>query len=152
VFFAFFLLTMAVLHHNPNLGIFSLIVILFTCLSYYTNTEPSVYVWIFSKTPGEFLLHKVKVAVLYSMLLCLPCFMALAYFFSAQFVFALAVFTLGLFYIIATLLGKYAFFPSAMSLAQGIVLAISFSFPPLLLFIVPYYYVRAVKHLKPILE
>jgi ABC-type multidrug transport system fused ATPase/permease subunit len=152
VFFAYFLLTMAVLHDNVNLGVFSLMVILFTCLSYYTNAEPTAYVWIFSMTAVQFLFHKIKVAVLYSAMLCFPVLMALAYFFSGQIAFALVVFALGLLYILATLLGKYAFFPSAMNLPQGIVLAISFSFPPLLLFIIPYYYSLAVKHLKPVLE
>jgi hypothetical protein len=143
---------MAVLHDNVNLGIFSLVVILFTCLSYYTNAEPTVYVWVFSMTAVQFLFYKIKVAVLYSAMLCLPALLALAYFFFGQIAFALAVFALGLLYIIATLLGKYAFFPSTMNLPQGIVLAISFSFPPLLFFIIPYYYLRAVKQLKPILE
>jgi hypothetical protein len=152
VFFAYFLLTMAVLHDNVNLGVFALMVILFTCLSYYTNAEPTVYVWIFSMTAVQFLFHKIKVAVLYSAILCLPALMAIVYFFSGQIAFALVVFALGLLYILATLLGKYAFFPSAMNLPQGIVLAISFSFPPLLLFIIPYYYSLAVKHLKPVLE
>lgn len=126
VLFAYFLLTMAILHDNVNLGIFSLMVLLFTCLSYYTSAESTVYVWIFSKTTIEFLLHKIKVALLYSTLMCIPALMALAWFFSGQLAFTLAVFALGLLYIIATLLGKYAFFPSTMNLVQGIVLAISF--------------------------
>jgi hypothetical protein len=50
------------------------------------------------------------------------------------------------------LLGKYAFFPTTMNLPQGLLMAFSFLFPPMLLFLLPYFYRRCIHQLNPILE
>ena len=47
-FFAYFLTFMSISVNNFNLGIFSLILTLLSCLNYYTNSEDKFYVWVFS--------------------------------------------------------------------------------------------------------
>jgi hypothetical protein len=59
-FFAYFLTFMSISVDNFNLGIFSLILTLLSCLNYYTNSEDEFYVWIFSLTPKEFIRYKLN--------------------------------------------------------------------------------------------
>lgn len=152
ILFAYFLTTMAVVHSNVNLGIFSLLLILLACLPFYTSPENDFYVWIHSMTPAQFIRHKIFISIIYSTILCLPIIITLLINSPSHLKFIAVVYVIGQLYITATLLGKYAFFPSALNLPQLIVMGFSFVFPPLLLLIIPYFYRRSIQQLKPILE
>ena len=146
-----FVLTMAVMYDNANLGLFSLAVVLLLCLSYYMQAETSYLVWIYAMTPIHFLFHKVTIAMMYTALMSLPFIIVLLIFFTGHAGFIALLLGLGLLYQLATILGKYAFFPAPINLPQGILMAVSFWFPPLLLILIPYFYTRAIRQLKPIL-
>lgn len=146
-----FVLTMAVLYGNANPGLFALAVVMLVCLSYYMQTETSYLVWIYAMTPIQFLAHKVCIAMMYTALMSLPFIIVLLIFFTGHAGFIALLFGLGMLYLLATILGKYAFFPASINLPQGIMIAISFWFPPLLLILIPYFYTRAIRQLKPIL-
>jgi hypothetical protein len=151
-FFSYFLTVMAVIHGNPNLAIFSMAFILLSCIPFFTNPESSYYVWIYAMRPARFIQHKIGISILYSTLLCLPVIGGMLYFFFDHLKYVLIVYVLGQLYIIAMLLGKYAFFPEKVNLPQMIIMGISLLFPPLLLFIIPYFYLKSQKQLKAILE
>lgn len=151
-FFAYFLTFMSISVDNFNLGIFSLILSLLSCLTYYTNSENEFYVWIFSLTPKEFIRYKLKNIILYSTILCLPILIALSLFFYTKIEIIVGFQFLGYLFIFTTMLAKYSVFPEKLNIRFGIILAITLWLPPLLLLIIPYLYIQSIKKTKEILQ
>jgi hypothetical protein len=150
--FAYFLTFMSITENNFNLGIFSLILALITCLNYYVNSEKAFYVWIFSLTPKEFISYKLKNIVQYSTFLCLPIIVSLSIFFSSKIDIILGFQCLGYLFIFTTMLAKYSVFPEKLNIRFGIIFALTVWLPPLLLLIIPYLYIQSTKKLNKILE
>lgn len=150
--FAYFLTFMSISVNNFNLGIFSLILALLSCLNYYTNSEDEYYVWIFSLTPKEFISYKLKNIILYSTILCLPIIICLSIFFYTNIDIIIGFQFLGYLFIFTTMLAKYSIFPEKLNIRFGIVFALTIWFPPLLLLIIPYLYIQSTKKLKEILQ
>jgi len=132
---------------NFNLGVFALIITFLTCINFYTKPEPLFYVWIYSKKPGEFLRSKIKTATIHSILLSFPIMLFLILFNIDKTHFVLIFGILGVLYVITSLLGKYAYYPSDVNLTQGFVIAFCILFPPLLLIVIPYFYSRSKQNL-----
>lgn len=151
-FFAYFLTLMSISVDNFNLGIFSLILTLLSCLNYYTNSEDEFYVWVFSLTPKEFLRYKLKNILQYSTILCLPIIISLSFYFYTKIDIILGFQCLGYLFIFTTMLAKYSVFPEKLNIRFGIVLALTLWLPPLLLLIIPYLYIRSTRKLKEILQ
>lgn len=150
-FFAYFLTFMAVSVGNFNLGIFALILVFLICFTFYTNPENEFYVWIFSLSPQHFLFQKMKIAILFATLLILPVVASLSLIFPENAYTVFAFLGLGYLFLLTVILAKYSAFPDRMNLPQGFLLAFSLWFPPLLLGIIPYFYLQSVKKLKEIL-
>ncbi len=149
---AYFLTIMAVTVGNFNLGIFALLFVLMICMTFYSNPESEFYVWIFSSGTRGFLLHKIKIALLYSTILCLPVVVGLGVFFPENIAAILGFQSLGYLYLVAVILAKYSTFPNKINLPQILVIAFSISFPPLLIGVIPYFYIQSAKKLNEILE
>jgi hypothetical protein len=149
---AYFLMVMALIVPNFNLGIFSLILVSLVCLNYYINSESEFYVWIFSMTPKEFISYKLKNIIQYSTLLYLPITIGLSVFFPEKIDVILGFQCLGYLFVFTAMLAKYSVFPEKLGLRLGIVLALTLWLPPLLLLIIPYLYIQSIKKLKEILQ
>lgn len=149
---AYSLTGIAVVYQNFNLGVFSLLLIFLTCLSFYNEPEKEFFVWVHTLKPGPFLLDKIKTALFFSTLLCLPTALTLLLFFTPYFVAIMGFWLLGYCYLLTILLAKYAAYPQKMSIGQAILAGCSFILPPMLLFIAPYFYLHAVKKLKVLLD
>ena len=145
-FFAYFLTFMSISVDNFNLGIFSLILTLLSCLNYYTNSEDEFYVWVFSLTPKEFIRYKLK------NILCLPIIISLSLFFYTKIDVIIGFLFLGYLFIFTTMLAKYSVFPEKLNIRFTIVLALTIWLPPLLLLIILYLYIQSTKKLKEILQ
>lgn len=150
-FLAYFLTLMSVYYNNFNLGIFSLILALLSCLTYYLNSENEYYVWIFSLSPKEFIRYKLRNIIQYSTILCLPIIIILSLFFYKQIDVILGFQCLGYLFIFTTMLAKYSVFPEKLNVRFGIVVALTLWFPLLLLLIIPYLYIQTTNKLKEIL-
>ena len=59
---------------------------------------------------------------------------------------------LGYCYLLTVILAKYSAYPKKINLPQGILLALSLAMPPLLLVLVPFFYIQSKNRLKEILE
>ena len=151
-FFAYFLTFMSISVDNFNLGIFALIITLFSCLNYYTNSENEFYVWVFSLSPKEFLKYKLKYIIQYSTILCLPIIISLSLFFFTKIEIILGFQFLGYLFIFTTMLAKYSVFPEKLNIKFKIVFALTLWLPPLLLATIPYLYIQSTKKLKEILQ
>jgi hypothetical protein len=149
---AIFLTIMAILYHNFNLGIFALLLVFLISMAYYSNLEMGYYVWIHTQQPRAFLRNKIITAVRHSTVLSLPLAIVLAMFFKENIAVILAAQALGYVYLAMMILAKYAAYPNGIGLPQSLLLAFSFTMPPLLLFTVPFFYKKSINRLALILE
>lgn len=137
---------------NLNLGIFSMLLIFLTTLSYYSKPEKEYYVWVHAYTPRSFLKKKIIVATTFVTLLFVPILISLLIFFPIEFEMILLFFIIGLLFLWTIILAKYSAYPGEMNLLEGIVIAFSLYFPPLLLVIIPFFYTKSISNLKLILN
>jgi hypothetical protein len=136
---------------NFNLGVFSLLLIFFLATTYYTSPEKEYFVWIYKLTPRGFLIDKIKTALWFSTLLCLPVTIALCFFFLKNIHIVLGLQVLCYLYLATMILAKYSRFPGQVNLPEIGIMALSIWFPPILLGIIPYFYIKSVKRLQEIL-
>src|SRR5699024_4882943 len=78
---AYALTVIAINVDNLNLGVFSMLLIFLTTLSFYTKPENEYYVWIHAETPKSFLKNKIIVATKFVALLVSPILFSLLIFY-----------------------------------------------------------------------
>jgi hypothetical protein len=146
-------LTVIAIHaDNLNLGIFAFLLVFLTSLSYYYNPEQDYYVWVHAETPNVFLKHKVISASKNVTLLLTPIILSLLIFFPGEFKLMFLFLLIGLLFLWTVILAKYSAYPEEINLPEGIVIAFSLYFPPLLLAIIPFFYRKSVRKLKYLLN
>lgn len=142
----------AVYFGNFNLAMFSLLLVFVVIFNFYTQPENEYFVWIFSKTANAFLFSKMSISLLYSTILMLPSFSILMLVYFSDFLIVLALLTIAYLLVITAVLAKYSTFPKEMSVFQGFLFVMSIFFPPLLLFVIPFFYNLSVKQLNSYLK
>ena len=150
--FAYFLTFMAIYADNFNLGIFSLLLTFLCYLAYYTKPEEEFYVWVFALKPKEFLRYKLTNIIQYASVLSLPIVVILCWYFSENIEIIIAFQCLGYLFVSTVMLAKYAMFSEKLNIKFGVILVLSFWFPPLLVLIIPYLYFQSIKTLKKTLQ
>ncbi|MFK7904984.1 MAG: hypothetical protein AB8B69_07665 [Chitinophagales bacterium] len=152
LFAAAYLLTIiSLVVGNFNIGAFCLLFIFLSCLGFYSKPEPLFYIWIHAATPAKFLKQKMGIAVLYSLVLSLPIFLSLLFFYPDNARIVLLFEALGIVYIFTVLLGKYAYYPSEVNVIPMILITLSIFLPPISLAVIPYFYFKAKQNLQYIL-
>lgn len=152
LFIAAFLIFKSVEVGNFNLGLFGLGFVILLSLSYYLKPENEFFVWTHSLNSNQFLTRKIRFASIGYLLLTLPPFLALSWFFSNEWAFILGLEALGFFYLAAMVFAKYSAFPNEISLPQAVFLGLCVWFPPLLIIVIPFFYFQSDKKLKYLLE
>lgn len=145
------LLIIAIKVDNFNLGAFCLLLIYMLGMSYVGSAEPIHFVWIHVHTSKGFLQHKVLTSFRQVTLLALPIILLLLIFFMSDYLYVFGIAILGSMYLTTVQLGKYSAFPFNMSLPHAIFIGLCFVFPPLLLFLIPFFYKKAITQLDNIL-
>ncbi|TXF91742.1 hypothetical protein FUA23_00720 [Neolewinella aurantiaca] len=141
---AVFLLVMGVRADNMQLAIFSYGGLMFLYLMFYSEPEPAFYVWIHADTPQQFLVRKLAVALGYQLLLAIPFLISIVFFFpevgwSLLIGPVIAGLNLALILFI-----KYSVFPHPLNIVDSLALMTGLILWPFLLFLLPYYYFRAL--------
>ena len=149
---SFFLTYMAIVTPNFGIGILALLLIFFTCATNYLEPEPKYYVWIFARTPRKFLDYKVLTGLYQMTVLCLPIIIALSAFFWEDAVVMVPIMVVFWMYLATLIYAKYSAFPDELSLPQGLLYALSFAFPPILLIAASYFYRRSNANLRKLLK
>ncbi len=144
----YILTIIAVFVDNFNLGIFSFLLVFVVALSFYTKPENEYFVWSFALTPKQFIIEKIKTALFFISILSLPIILTLCVLYYENIDALIAFYLLGCLFLITIILAKYAAYPYEMNLPEVIIIAISISFPPLLLVLTPYFYLKATKKLQ----
>ena len=151
-FIAYSLTFIAVSVDNFNLGVFAMLLVIATTLTYYAKPEQEYYVWIFNMNTKKFLFTKIKTALLFSASLALPILIVLSIYYP-QYIGILSLFFLvGWAFLISVILSKYSAYPYEMNIAQGIILALCIWFPPLLLVLIPYLFKKSENRLRSLLK
>ncbi|MDR0438211.1 MAG: hypothetical protein LBH22_07935 [Bacteroidales bacterium] len=152
-FMAYGLAVIAAVVDNFNLGMFSLILIFLTILTYYLKPENEYFVWSYSFTPAKFLVEKIKTAFLFSFYLCSPILILLSIFYFENLGVMLLFTLLGYLYLTTLILAKYSAYPNEMSLPQVIILVFCLVFPPpILIVVIPIFASKSVNKLKEFLK
>jgi hypothetical protein len=149
---AYLLTFIAIQVGNFNLGIFSMLLIFGTVLSYFAKPEQAYYVWVHAYTPKKFLIHKIATATQYTSILVAPVLVGLLMFYPNEYHIVLLFFLIGLLFVWTIILAKYSAYPNEMSLPEGMLLAFSVYFPPMLLVMIPFFYKKSIYKLKMLLD
>ena len=150
--FAYYLTAMAILHDNFNLGVVALGFMLIIICTFYFRADNIYYVWIFNLSPSRFLFYKVKKAILYTFLLCVPILLIMSIFYIENSWILLLGFLLGCVFLTMVIFMKYVAFPDDIGIAETLLLAISAVFPPLLFVMIFYFRNKAIENLNTVLE
>lgn len=137
---------------NFNLGLFTLIILQVICVSFYLQPERYFYVWCYSMTSSEFLLHKFKILIAYTILLSFPVFISLLIGFNHNYLIIIAVQIIGISSVLSSALSKYANFPQTLPFPQFMIFVAALIFVPSVLLCLPYLYVKSRRCIKKILE
>ncbi len=149
---AYTLTIIAISINNMNLGIFSMLIVFLVSLSFYIKPENEYYVWCHSFEPAKFIFEKIKTATFYSALLVLPITISLILFYPLNAVMILSYMAIGFAFLWTMILVKYSAYPNEMNLPEGILIALCINFPPLLLLLIPFFYIKAINKLKVLLK
>jgi hypothetical protein len=149
---AYALTIIAIAADNFNLGIFAMLLVFAITLTFYTKPENEYYVWAYSLNAKKFLLEKIKTATLFSAVLVFPIAVMLGVFFSQSIVLLLVFYLAGLAFLIYMIVSKYATYPAELNITQAIILVVCIGFPPLLIFMIPYFFRKSENRLTSLLQ
>lgn len=151
-FVAYILTVIAVLVNNFYLGVFAMLLVFATTLSYYTKPENEYYVWVYKSKPKAFLFDKIKTALLYSSSLALPIVLTMFIFYPQNIALIALFFLTGFAFLVSMIVSKYAAYPDEISISQGILLAFCIWFPPILVVLIPHFFKKSENRLSRLLK
>jgi hypothetical protein len=137
---------------NFNLGVFAQVLVLLTVMTYYCVIETDIYVWSYRLSARKFLLEKIKIAFQFSTALTIPIVLLLGIRFYEDVYLPIMVQFFGYIVLMTIVLSKYSSYPKPMSLPQAVLLSTTIYFPPILLALVPYFYLKSIERLKEYLK
>lgn len=138
--------------NNFNLGLFALVLTFVIMMSFYSQPEEDYFIWVQTASAKKIIHHKLMIAFSYSSFLVIPVLLVLFVGFSNKWYIIMLVYLLGLLFLATIVLAKYAAFPNEMNLSEGLLIGVSVLFPPLLLFVIPFFYVRSLQKINLILN
>jgi len=121
------------------------------CSSFYNWVEPKYFVWLYHFREKDFLISKLRTAGWYSSLLALPILVACLIFFPDKWWVSFLITLWGLSFLSAVILAKYSVYPKQASLPEALWLTAGLLFPPILIWLLVYFYRKATSNLKPLL-
>jgi hypothetical protein len=133
---------------NAMLGLVGLAGAFFVCMNFYADAEPVYYVFTHAQSTDQFLRTKIKVSLVYTSYIILPLAVPLAVVFPSEIPVITLVILLGLSNVVLCLLGKYTDYPGEIKLIQMLKITGGILFPPILLLLIPHFYIRAKSKLN----
>jgi len=149
---AYILTAVAIAVDNINLGIFSMLLVFLVSLSYYFKPENEYFVWIHSTSPDRFLFEKLMTGTKFSILLTLPILVSLIAYYPSETGLILVFLLIGLMSLWTIILAKYSVYPGEINLPAVSLITICIYFPPTLIAVLPFFYMKSVKKLKLLLR
>lgn len=141
----------AVIIENYNLALFTIVGQWLVLIGYYHKSEPVEYVWIYSLNPSRFLKKQIKDGWVGASVIILPLVIILILINTGAWYLPVVIYILGILNLTNLILVKYTDFPDETTLANGVIASLGVLLPPLLLFMLPYFYIKAKTNLKQML-
>ena len=94
----------------------------------------------------------MKIALYHSCMITIPLIIALLFMYPYEFVWVSITFLFSAFIYILFILVKYAAYPNEIQIPEAILIAMGISFPPLLFFLIPYFYKKSIQKLNSLLH
>ena len=156
IFFAFPLIyglaLIAAWADNFNLGLFAMSTIFLISMNFFQYLEHEYFIWSHALRPKYFLLLKIKTAVLHSTLLVAPVLLLLGSLFYERAALIAVFLVMGYAFLICVILAKYSSYPRELSVPGGILIGMCLLFPPMLLALIPYFFIQSARRLTPLLK
>jgi len=149
---AFILTSIAISVNNLNIGIFAMLLVFLTSLSFYVKPENEYFVWVYTVTPAKFIFEKLKIATQYISIPVSPIAISLFLFYPENSAMILIFLSAGFAFLWTMILIKYSAYPNEMNLLEGILIALCINFPPFLLALIPFFYFKAINRLNVLLK
>jgi hypothetical protein len=149
---AYLLLIGSYSFQNSNWGIVSFVFLTLLILNFFSKPEDEMFVWNYSKKPSQFLLYKIIQSLRQASLLMIPMIVALLLVYPQDYIKIISFLGLAFVYIITIILAKYSAYPNEMNVPQGVLIAMSLYFPPMLIVVIPYFYIQSTKNLHFLLK
>lgn len=149
---AYAITVVATFVNNFNLGLFALTLSFFICLFYYVKMEHEFYVWSYNLNGRQFLCSKIGTALKQTSVVVLPIAALLGCVFQQEIGAVLLFLGLGYVFLVYMIVSKYAAYPKEMGLVQTVLLAVCLMMPLFLIVLIPYFYLRSLKHLNELLH
>jgi len=138
----------AIMANNASLGIFVMGMYFVLAMPFYTSAENEILVWIHHGSPRKFLHKKIAIACFQMLLLITPIGLTVFYLWPETRWISLLILGCGFLLLCTIVLAKYAAFPNAINIPEGIVIALSIAFPLLLPLALIYFYKKAKHQLQ----
>lgn len=148
---AYFLIIKAIQVDNFQLALFSLAMLFFQAMSFYSKPENPYFVWIFKDKPKTFLWQKIKDSLFNTTILSLPLFLTIIMFFPTKIGWILGIQSVGYLFVTSMILAKYASYPNPMGVPQALLYGLSLWFPPFLIIVMIIFYRRSIQQLNELL-
>ncbi len=149
---AYVLVIVAAIFNNFNLGIFALMLVFGSSLSFYLTTENEYFVWNYCLSPRAFLVQKIKTALLFSSAIAIPILALLSFYFGENIGVLFAFLLMGWLWIICAIVTKYSSYPNEINIPNGLLFALCLSLPPMLVILTPILFIKSEKRLKYLLK
>jgi hypothetical protein len=143
-----FLLLKSIQVDNYNLGVFSIFILLSLIIFGYSKPETEYHVWIYSCNVKTFLLQKIGIAIINTLLLTVLSVVVLIVCFPDRVIYTLGALVVAIIIVLVVLLGKYSAYPKEMNLPQALLIGLCFWVPPMVFFVLPIFYIQASKKLN----
>lgn len=137
---------------NSLLGIFALLILTLSSIMYYQYPEPEYYIWIHNMDSRSFLIHKIKIALGYTTLVCLPLLVVIIFVWPTLTLWVILGMVCALLFLSTCIVAKYSMYPNIFNLPIALALSLGFVAPPILLILFPYLFKRAAQTLKSTLS
>lgn len=137
---------LALIYKNLNFSYVCILGLFLICMAFYGKLEDKYLVWIHDQSPKQFLAQKIKIALQYSISIIGPAVLVQIIVFKFNYILAI-VLLLGILIILLGILSKYSNYPHQIDPAGSILIAFSF-IPPVIIFVIPYFYFKSINALK----
>ncbi|MFT7105440.1 MAG: hypothetical protein ACJAQ5_002561 [Flavobacteriales bacterium] len=150
--FAMLVLLLGWKEENGGLAIASIAIVALVSMSFGYKPEVPEYIWMHSKSPKQFLLHKLKNTVLQAQILLLPFTITSVLLFPDFGLVATIVHLMCTLFLVTLVLAKYAAYPYEINVSQSMLLGLCLWFPPLFIAVLPKFFLDGIKKLTPLLH
>ncbi|WNB18605.1 hypothetical protein QYS47_30745 [Marivirga arenosa] len=149
---SYFLVAISIMYANFHLALFVIFIQFILSAGYFMHQDLLGYVWVYKHRSHLFLLKKIKLAFVQHFVLYGAELVLFFYFFSDKILLMLIFYFLGALFLSGAILLKYSAFPERIGVKESMLVALAVYFPPLLIALIPYFYVQSVKSLAKYLD